>query len=203
MKPFRCAKFVAPMAGLILTAWPAATLLAQARPAAHAANPAPKAQKQAEQQAARQAAQQARKQANNSVIRPGDVALQRFVNMTPEERQAAISKLPPQQQALRSCSALQAYENMTPQAKERLNSQLDLMRSLPPKRQNQIRQSLRDVNTLPPPRRQAVRQELARMGNMTEEQRDARLNSEEFRNTFSPGEQTMIGNIAAVLPQKN
>ena len=207
MRPFRS------IAILLLPAW--ACVSAAAQPARQGARAAVaqerRAQAQESQQAQKQARQQAQKQENQQAraagapageLHPGDVALQRFLKMTPEERQNAIAQLPPQTQR-QILQRLQQYQTMPPQARERLFSQLELLHSLPPQRQNQVRRSLQQFQTLPEDRKSMIRQEMARLSAMPEEERRARMNSEEFRNIYSPSEQQMMGNMAEVLPPKD
>jgi hypothetical protein len=198
MRPFRS------IAILLLPAW--ACVSAAAQPARQGARAAQRAQTQERQQAQKQARQQANQQARGagaaSELHPGDVALQRFLKMTPEERQNAIAQLPPQTQR-QILQRLQQYQTMPPQAKERLFTQLELLHSLPPQRQNQVRRSLQQFQTLPEDRKSMIGQEMARLSAMPEEERRARMNSEEFRNIYSPSEQQMMGNMAEVLPPKD
>jgi len=191
-------KRVRSIAMLVLAAWACASAVAQ-KPARQAARQAAAQERKAENQAKRQAA------ANNNPpgeLHPGDIALQRFVKMTPEERQNAIARLPPQRQR-QILQRLQQYETMAPQAKERVVTQLELLHNLPPQRQNQVRRSLQDLQTLPDDRKVLVRQELAKLSAMPDEERKSRMNSEEFRNVYSPLEQQMMGNIAEVLPRRD
>ena len=40
------------------------------------------------------------------------------------------------------------------------------------------------------------------MSRMTDDERAARMNSDDFRNRYSPDEQRMMGNLAEILPAK-
>jgi hypothetical protein len=73
------------------------------------------------------------------------------------------------------------------------------LQSLPPQRQNQVRRSLQQFRALPDDRKATIRQELGRLSAMPDEDRRARMNSEEFRNRYSPAEQQMIGNLSEVV----
>lgn len=131
----------------------------------------------------------------------GDQMLLNLQNMSPEEREKALSKLPPAQRA-RIANRIQNFQNLAPAAQERQLDQLRRLNSLPLQRQQEVRQSMRDRNALPDDRKKAVNQELRRMTNMTDEDRQAHMNSDDFRNRFSPGEQQMIGNLNELLPGK-
>jgi phage-related protein len=160
----------------------------------------------AQKNAPRPAARQAQPRAQNAKIpkannRPGEQILRGLQNMTPEERQQALSKLPPARRAQIE-KRLQNFENLPPAAQERRLDRLERLNSLEPRRQNQVRRSMRDLNALPDDRRKAVNQELRRMTNMSGEDREAHMNADGFRNTFSPSEQEMIGNLNELLPSK-
>jgi len=62
-----------------------------------------------------------------------------------------------------------------------------------------VRRSLRQFAELPEERKAAIGGELDRLNGMPEEERRARMNSEEFRNRYSPAEQQMMSNISEVL----
>ena len=65
------------------------------------------------------------------------------------------------------------------------------------------RRSLNQLNELPEDRKVAINQELRHMLGMPDDQRRAYMNTEEFRNRFSPTEQQMIGNLAEILPARD
>jgi hypothetical protein len=181
----------------------ARAILVQERQAERKAENQARQQAQKEQRAAKQAGAAAEIRGNTaSELHPGDVAVQRFLKMTPEERQNAISQLPPQTQR-QILQRLQQYQTMPPQAKEKLFTQLELLHNLPPQRQNQVRRSLQEFQRLPDDRKSMIRQEMAHLSTLPEEERRARMNSEEFRNIYSPAEQQMMGNMAEVLPPKD
>ena len=151
-------------------------------------------------------AQAPRQPANQSAAgqtRPvADPAFQKFLRMSPEERQNALAQLPPARQR-QILQRLQLYEAMPSTDRERVNTQLEMLRSLPPQRQNQVRRSLLQMQTLPEDRKTVIRAELARLNALPDEERRARMNSEEFRNIYTPTEQAMMANIAQVLPPKD
>jgi hypothetical protein len=129
---------------------------------------------------------------------PGVQALQRLGRMTPEERQKALASLPPARRR-EILEKFREFQNLPPTARERLTPELERLQSLPPQRQNQVRRSLQQFRALPDDRKATVRQELGRLGAMPDEDRRARMNSEEFRNRYSPAEQQMIGNLSEVV----
>jgi phage-related protein len=135
----------------------------------------------------------------NPPNRQAEQLLQKLARMSPEERQKALASLPPERRQM-MMRRLRNFEAMPPAARERATSELERLHSLPPQRQNQIRRSLRELQTLPEDRKALVVAEIQRLNGMPEDDRRSRMNSEEFRNRYSPAEQQMMGDLSEVLP---
>jgi phage-related protein len=133
--------------------------------------------------------------------RPGAQLLQRLAAMTPEEREKALANLPPERRE-NMIRRLENFRSMPPEARERATTELERLSSLPPQRQNQVRRALRQLQALPDDRKAIVGAELERLSAMPEEERRVRMNTEEFRNRYSPAEQQMLGNLSEVLPRE-
>jgi hypothetical protein len=133
---------------------------------------------------------------------PGEQLFVRLSRMTPEEREQALSRLPPAQRE-KIEQRIQNFQKLPPAAQARRLDRLERLNSLPPQKQNQVRRSLNQLNALPDDRKMAINQELRHMLGMPDEQRRAYMNTEEFRNRFSPAEQQMIGNLAEILPARD
>lgn len=99
--------------------------------------------------------------------------LERFSKMSPQDREKALSKLPPQRRAVFE-QRLARYEQMTPEQRERVKQRVEEMESLPKDRQNAVRQEIQRINALPFPQRKKI------------------LMSEEFKQRFSPDEQRLV-----------
>ncbi|HWF11553.1 MAG TPA: DUF3106 domain-containing protein [Bryobacteraceae bacterium] len=170
--------------------------------------PSGAAQKNAPKAAARQVqprVQQAPRTPNQKAPKadnhPGEQMLLGLQNMTPEEREQALSRLPPARRSQIE-KRIQNFEALPPAAQERRLNRLERLNSLPPRRQNQVRRSMRDLNALPGDRRKAVNQELQRMSSLPDADRQAHMNTDDFRSRFSPSEQEMIGNLDELLPSR-
>jgi hypothetical protein len=72
--------------------------------------------------------------------------------------------------------------------------------SLSPEKQNLVTRQIQAVNRLPEDRGPVVRAELQHLRRMSENDRQARMASEEFKNKFSPAEQQMLFDISTSLP---
>jgi phage-related protein len=174
-------------------------LAGQKEPKAAPHPPAPRQQQAAPRPQQQARPQQGRGNAGGAVPAPGIVNLQRLARMSPEERQKALANLPPaRQQAL--MRQLQNFQQLPPAARQREVQQAEKLQSLPPQRRSQVRQSLVQFRDLPVERKAAISSELDRLNAMPEEDRRARMNSEEFRNRYSPAEQQMMSNISEVMP---
>jgi transposase len=91
---------------------------------------------------------------------------------------------------------------MPPAQQNRVLTRQELLNSLPPQRQNQVRRSVQQYLNMPEERKAVVNQEIQRMAPMSDEDRRAHMNGEEFRNRYSANEQQMMGNLMEIQPQR-
>jgi len=122
--------------------------------------------------------------------------------MTPEERQNALSKLPPERRK-KIEEQLNEYKNLTPEQRRDLRSRYAGFNQLSPEKQNQARRLYQRFNNLPPDRQAPVRSEFENLRSMPEAERNARLNSDEFRNKYNANEQTLLRNFSGLLTPSN
>jgi hypothetical protein len=99
--------------------------------------------------------------------------LQRLAQMTPEQRQKALARLPPER-------------------RERVEQQLSKLDQLPPEQKARVLERYDAFQGLPRDRQGAVRAELQALRKMPVPQRRLRLNSPEFEQSFSPEEQRLL-----------
>ncbi len=132
------------------------------------------------------------------IANPGLVA-QQLMQMTPEERERALEKLPPQRQAqLRE--RLEKFDSLPPQQRERMIRQYQMLSSLPPEKQNLVRRQIQAFNHLPDDRRRQLGPELQRLRRMPENERQARIASDDFKTKYTPEEQQMLSDISQNMP---
>jgi hypothetical protein len=98
--------------------------------------------------------------------------LERFQKMSPEERDKALAKLPPERRE-RVEQQLQRFDKMKPEQREQQMARLKAFQKLSPQRRQIVRQEIDDIRSLPP------------------RLRAARLNGVEMK-SFSPDEQQLI-----------
>ena len=121
--------------------------------------------------------------------------IERWNRMTPEERGRALAKLPPERRR-EFQQKLQEFRNLPPEQKQQLGERYRAFSQLPAERQNHARELFRQFNSLPDERRPLVKQEYEQLRSMPEAERSARMNSEAFRNRFSPSEQQMLRDLS-------
>ncbi len=125
--------------------------------------------------------------------------VEKFSEMSPEERERVLRNLP-EQRRKQVQQNLERYKELTPEQKERLSRQFENFRDLPPDKQQKVRRLFREMNGMAPDRRVAIRREVARLRESSGEERTGRLDSETFKQTYSPEEQRIIRELAGVLP---
>ncbi|HEY3823267.1 MAG TPA: DUF3106 domain-containing protein [Bryobacteraceae bacterium] len=130
---------------------------------------------------------------------PGEQMLMNLSQMTPEEREKALSRLPPAQRTNIE-KRIEKFQTLPPAQQERQLDRLQRLNALSPQRQQQVRRSMRDLQDLPQDRKKAINQEARRLSRMPEDDRQNYLNSDEFHNRFSPDEQKIVGDIAEITP---
>jgi hypothetical protein len=128
-------------------------------------------------------------------------AIDRWDQMSPEERQRKLERLPPERRKNIE-QGLEKYKQLTPEQRRDLRAQYERFSQLPPARQNQVRRLYRQLNQMPEDRRKLLRGEWEQLRNAPEADRRARMNTDEFRGKFSPHEQRMLRDLNdAVSPQ--
>ena len=99
--------------------------------------------------------------------------LDRFSKMSPKEREKELSKLPPQRRAAFE-QRLARYQQMSPEQQAKVRQRVEEMESLPKDRQNAVRQEIQRLQALPPAQRKQA------------------VESEAFKQKFSPDEQRLV-----------
>jgi len=130
--------------------------------------------------------------------------LRRYKDLPPAQQRRALEndpqfrRLPPQQQA-RLRNRLQHFSSLPPQQQERVLNRMETWEHLTPNQKRQARQLFQQFKQLPPDRRQAVNRAIRSMRGLTPGQRDQLINSDQYRNAFSPQERSILS-AASHLP---
>jgi hypothetical protein len=199
-RPIRCLWIAVVLAGIVVPSLVVSPLIAQGRSGKPAqAAPAPRVQEQPQPQPRpRQQQQQPARQPDNH---PGEQLFDRLMRMTPEDRERALSQLPKKRREQLQ-QRIQNFQELPSAVQTRRLDRLERLNSLPPQRQNEVRQSIKDLQELPDGQKKKINQEMNRMSRMTDNDRAARMNSDDFHGRYSLDEQRMIGNLAEILPAK-
>jgi phage-related protein len=130
--------------------------------------------------------------------KPGSV-IERLQQMTPEDRQRALDRLPPERRAQVE-QRLERLNAMPEPARERLRAQYEEFRKLPPEKQDTVRRAFRELNQLPQDRRRVVRRAIMRLRNLVPERRTALMDSEQFKSRFSEAERQLMRELVSAVP---
>ena len=135
------------LAGMLVVPSPVVSpLIAQARGGKVAAPPPaaraqPQAQPQGQQQPQQQRQQGSGQQARQPDNHPGEQLFDRLMRMTPEDREKALSQLPPKRRQQLE-QRMRNFQALPPAVQTRRLDRLERLNSLPPQRQNEVRQSM-------------------------------------------------------------
>jgi hypothetical protein len=132
---------------------------------------------------------------------PGSVEnLKRLLKLSPEQRKKALEELPPARREVIE-KRLNDYQKMPEPERAKAFDRLSRMQSLPPQKQQQVRASVQKLTALPQPRHGVVQRQINQMKVLSDADRSAVMNSEEFRSKFTPSEQQIIEDICLVTPR--
>lgn len=121
--------------------------------------------------------------------------------MSPEEQQKALAKLPPDRRK-KFQEQLDQYKSLTPEQRRDMRSRLQMFNQLPPEKQNQARRVWGQYGKLQPDRQPLVRNEFENLRSMPEAERNARINSDEFRSKYNANEQSILRDFSGLLSPK-
>jgi len=119
--------------------------------------------------------------------------------MSPEEREAALAKLPPDQRA-RIQQRLENFSKRPPEQQRRVIDQQKRLMALPPEQLQQARQALADLVNTQPPRRGVIAAQLQKLSTMSDEERSQYMNSARFRAQFSEQEIQLMNSLRGIVP---
>lgn len=131
---------------------------------------------------------------------PTGAPIDRVLKMSPEERERWLSTLPPEKRQNIE-RQLDAVRKLPQTLQNRRLLQAQMLQSLPPQRQNQVRRSINQFSQLPDDRKALINRELQKISPLSDEDRRAYMNTEEFRNRYSANEQQIMGNLSEITPE--
>ncbi|MFN7992823.1 MAG: DUF3106 domain-containing protein [Bryobacteraceae bacterium] len=125
--------------------------------------------------------------------------IERWNQMTPEERERELAKLPPARARIIR-ERIRRYNQLPEPEREALTERYRHFAELPADKQQVVRERLRQFRQLPAARRPLVHAEVVRLRGLSEADRRAQLNGADFRSRFSPDEQQIIRDITENFP---
>ena len=131
--------------------------------------------------------------------------MQQHGNMAPTEQQRALENEPgfhqlPAETQQRVRDRLQRLNTMPPQQRERVLDRSEAMERLSPQQRGDVRNAMGQLSGLPQDRRKLVARSFRDLRTMPVPQRNAMLNSPQYRQQFSDEERGTLGNLLAVSP---
>jgi hypothetical protein len=129
-------------------------------------------------------------------------AIERLQDLPPDRQERFLQNnerfqsLPPQQQA-QIRQRLQAWNRLTPGQQQNLRERQQIWEQMTPEQRGYVQQSLLPRwEQLAPPRRQAILQRLHSLRDLSEPERQAKLNDPAFAESLNPEDREMLGQLA-------
>lgn len=126
--------------------------------------------------------------------------VERFSQLSPSERQDALSKLPPERREMME-RRLENWANTPPDQRRRLAGSYARFQEMSPEKQQEVRGLFRRFSeTFPPERRPEAQAAIRRLRNADPEERKNILNNRRFGSSFSDEEKKLLEQMATEIP---
>ena len=130
---------------------------------------------------------------------PPDV-VERFSQLSPAERQEALSKLPPERREMME-RRLERWNNTPPDQRKRLAGSYAQFQEMSPEKQQEVRRLFRRFSeTFPPDRRPEAQAAIRRLRKAAPEARKLLLNNRRFTSNYSEEERKLLEQMAMEIP---
>jgi len=127
--------------------------------------------------------------------------LRQYKDLPPDQQQRALDNdtqfrgLPPErQQKLRE--RLQHFSNLPSDRQQRILDRMETWEHLTPQQKQNAKQLFSQLKDLPPERRQVVQGAISDLRRMPPDQRQQAIDSDRFKNQFSPQERGLLNGIS-------
>jgi hypothetical protein len=118
-------------------------------------------------------------------------ALERFQGLSPEQRQRALDRLPPERRKQVE-KRIESYNQLTPEERDRLQGRLNDFSKWSPARKEKARDVFRRFQEIPAGRRQALREEFMSWRSLTDDELESRVASDEYHSKYSDTERNIL-----------
>jgi hypothetical protein len=132
---------------------------------------------------------------------PARTPIDEFERMSPEQQQRALDHVPPGQRQ-RLQERLRRFNQLPPEQQRTLRQLYNRLHQLPPNQQESVRKAITRFSEQSADRQQAMRDELRSMATLPGQDREARLASKNFRESFSRNERGIVKDMMPVLPSR-
>jgi uncharacterized protein DUF3106 len=126
--------------------------------------------------------------------------LRRYKDLPPDEQERALQndpafrRLPPARQQF-LLQRLQHFSGLSPDEQLRMLNRMETWEHLTREQKQEARQIFRQIRQLPPDRQVVVHKAIDELRAMPPDQREAEINSDHFKNTFSDQERDVIREV--------
>jgi hypothetical protein len=125
--------------------------------------------------------------------------VQRFLRLSPQEREIAIDKMPVGvQESIRK--RLAAFDSLSPEERERQLKLYDAVSKLPKDKQDLVNRRIGEFQQLGPDRKLGIRRAYQLLSGKPEAARQAIIDSPEFKERFTPTEQQIVVDLVRYYP---
>lgn len=125
--------------------------------------------------------------------------VQRFLRLSPQEREIAIDKMPvAAQDGIRK--RLAAFDSLPPEERERQLKLYEAVNRLPKDKQDLVNQRIGEFHQLGADRRTGISRAYQLLSSKPEPARQAILDSAEFKERFTPAEQRIVVDLVRYYP---
>jgi hypothetical protein len=131
------------------------------------------------------------------IVSPASPAA-RLYQASPGDRDRVIERLPAAQQ-VRVRKQLAYFDGLSKPDQQMMIERTERFNAFTPEKRQAFNLQMQNMNHLMPDRQRAVRQALRRLEVMPEARRVMVLNSDVFKNSFSPEEQKIIADLSEVM----
>lgn len=125
---------------------------------------------------------------------------ERWRQLTPEQREEALEKLPPARQR-RLREQFNRLDRLPEPQRLRLEQRYQRFRNLPPDQQQRIREAYQQIRELPEDRRRMIHREYRYLTALPASERQSRMQSAEFRSQFTDGERGILNDLVTLVPE--
>jgi hypothetical protein len=131
--------------------------------------------------------------------------MDRHSNLTPDQQQKALEREPgfrnlPSQTQERMRERLSQLNNMSPDRRRRWLERNEAIARLAPEQRQQVRDAMRQFGSLPLDRKRQVAQAFRELRDLPPDQQQKLLQSDQYRNQFSPQEMDALAGLISIEP---